>query len=115
MAAASLWASTCRVCRGSRRGTEWTMRAPCVGTVLQQQAASPKLGLQQGLAKTKRDGEGTGMQYVLSMTCGYITKLAGRCFAMHSKKDPVVMKKCSTRCRSAARARCDYVRQLAGR
>mmetsp|Transcript_127838 Transcript_127838/g.408755 ORF Transcript_127838/g.408755 Transcript_127838/m.408755 type:complete len:115 (-) Transcript_127838:85-429(-) len=113
----SLWPSSCRGCRCSLRGMKWTRRAPSAGTVLQvdKKKASPQVGLQKGLAKTKLDGECTAMQDVQVMKCGYIRKLAGSRFAMHSKKDPVVMKKCSTRCRSAARARCDYVRQLAGR
>mmetsp|Transcript_106269 Transcript_106269/g.339249 ORF Transcript_106269/g.339249 Transcript_106269/m.339249 type:complete len:95 (-) Transcript_106269:1138-1422(-) len=92
----SLWPSTCRVCRVSLRG-KWTTRAPSAGTVLQvdKKKASPKVGLQTGLAKTKLDGEGTAMQDVHVMKCGYIRKLAGSRFAMHSKKDPAVTEKCS--------------------
>mmetsp|Transcript_106272 Transcript_106272/g.339266 ORF Transcript_106272/g.339266 Transcript_106272/m.339266 type:complete len:95 (-) Transcript_106272:1138-1422(-) len=92
----SLWPSTCRVCRVSLRG-DWTRRAPSAGTVLQvdKKEASPKVGLQKGLAKTKLDGEGTAMQDVHVMKCGYIRKLAGSRFAMHSKKDPAVTEKCS--------------------
>jgi hypothetical protein len=60
-----------------------------VGIVILR-GASPKVGWQQGLAKTRHEVVSAAMQDVRVMKCGYITMFAGKSSTMHSV-NPVLM------------------------